>query len=167
MPKTDEMITYCIQQVSEKTGLKNHVLRYYEKEGLLPSISRTENGIRRYKNDDLELLGLICCLKNTGMSIKQIREFVELSEEGDSSLGKRCEKLIEHKKKVEEKIDEMQEHLEKVGHKINHFTKQYLTYCEKISVQESVSPAKPTISISSAESIHTKILHNSVRSEIK
>lgn len=121
--------TYSIHQVAEKTGMKSHVLRYYEKEGLLPCIGRTESGIRRYTDEDLELLGLISCLKNTGMSIKQIRDFVELSESGDETFSKRCEKLIEHKKKVEEDISQMHKHLLKVAHKIDFFTKQHEDYC--------------------------------------
>ena len=125
-PKT----TYSIRQVSDRTGLKSHVLRYYEQEGLLPCVGRTQSGIRRYTDDDLELLGLICCLKNTGMSIKQIREFVELSEKGNKTLKKRCEKLIEHKQSVEIQIQEMQKHLEKVSHKIQFFTNQYDEYCK-------------------------------------
>lgn len=116
---------YSIKQISEKTNLKAHVLRYYEKEGLLPFVNRSESGIRRYSEDDLEWLGLICCLKNTGMSIKQIKAFVELSMQGGETLKQRCDILIEHKKNVEIQIEEMQEHLRKVAHKIEYFTAQY------------------------------------------
>jgi DNA-binding transcriptional MerR regulator len=114
-----------IKQVSEKTALPPHVLRYYEKEGLLPSISRSRNGIRRYTEHDLEWLALICCLKNTGMPIKQIKNFVELSLLGDKTLKKRCDLLLEHKKAVENQIAEMQKHLQKVIHKIEYFTGEY------------------------------------------
>ena len=123
-------MNYSIKQVSEKTNLKPYVLRYYEKEGLLPSVSRSESGIRRYSEYDLEWIGLICCLKNTGMSIKQIKDFVELSLQGDETLKKRCDLLIEHKRNVEEQIQEMQIHLQKVACKINYFTAQYENYNE-------------------------------------
>ena len=125
---------YSIKQVSEKTNLKPHVLRYYEKEGLLPFVSRSESGIRRYSENDLEWLGLICCLKNTGMSIKQIKDFVELSVRGNDSLKQRCDMLIEHKKNVEEQIQEMQMHLRQVAYKINYFTGQYEKYIEDNSI---------------------------------
>jgi DNA-binding transcriptional MerR regulator len=118
-------VSYTIKQISEKTGLPPHVLRYYENEGLLPSVARSLSGIRRYSDNDLEGLGLVCCLKNTGMSIKQIKSFVELSMEGDITLQQRCELLREHKKAVEEQILEMQKLLEKVTHKIEYFTGQY------------------------------------------
>ncbi|AEY68031.1 MerR family transcriptional regulator [Clostridium sp. BNL1100] len=122
---------YSIKQVSEKTNLKAHVLRYYEREGLLPNVSRSESGIRRYSEEDLEWLGLICCLKNTGMSIKQIREFVALSTQGKGTLKQRCDMLIEHKKTVKSQIEEMNNHLKKVTHKIEYFTSQYEEYLGK------------------------------------
>lgn len=121
-------MNYSIKQVSEKTNLKAHVLRYYEREGLLPYVNRSESGIRRYSEDDLEWLGLICCLKNTGMSIKQIKDFVSLSVQGKETLKQRCEMLLEHRKSVENQIKEMQKHLQKVTHKIEYFTAQYEAY---------------------------------------
>ncbi|MFC4600035.1 MerR family transcriptional regulator [Cohnella hongkongensis] len=119
---------YTIRQVAEKTNLSAHVLRYYEKEGLLSRVARRKGGVRHYSEDDLEWLGLICCLKNTGMSIKQIKSFVDLSAQGPSTLQQRCEMLIEHQKNVEAQIREMGKHLEKVSHKIAHFTAQHEQY---------------------------------------
>jgi DNA-binding transcriptional MerR regulator len=125
---TDQPLTYTIKQVSEKTALPPHVLRYYENEGLLPGVSRSRSGIRRYTEADLEWIGLICCLKNTGMSIKQIKSFVELSVKGDKTLGQRVELLEEHKRAVEAQIEEMHRHLEKVTCKIEKFSSQCRQY---------------------------------------
>lgn len=124
---------YTVKEVSEQTNLKPHVLRYYEKEGLLPHISRTKGGIRHYTDEDLEWLGLICCLKNTGMSIRQIRDFVNLSLQGPKTLSKRCELLKRHQQDVAANIADLQRHLEIVTHKIAYFSSQqddYLT-CTK------------------------------------
>jgi DNA-binding transcriptional MerR regulator len=133
-------MNYSIKQVSERTNLKAHVLRYYEREGLLPAVNRSDSGIRLYSQDDLEWLGLICCLKNTGMSIRQIKHFVELSFMGGETLKQRCELLVEHKKNVETQIEEMQKHLQKVACKIEYFTAQYEKYtadCQKVPTQEA------------------------------
>jgi DNA-binding transcriptional MerR regulator len=65
------------------------------------------------------------------MSIKQIKHFVALSQEGDSTLPQRCALLQEHKHLVERQIQEMQNHLQKVTHKIEYFTEQYKTALEK------------------------------------
>lgn len=124
---------YTIHQVSERTQVRPTVLRFYEKEGLLPSVRRSKSGIRRYTSEDLEWIGLIVCLKNTGMSIKQIRDFVDLSVEGEKTLKKRCEMLFEHKRFVEAQIAEMHHHLEKVACKIDIYTRQYEEYQKSLS----------------------------------
>ena len=51
---------YSIQDVSKKTGLSAHTLRYYEKEGLLSHVDRSPGGFRQYNDEDMEALGLIC-----------------------------------------------------------------------------------------------------------
>lgn len=122
------MSEYSIKQVSDKTSLPTHTLRYYEKEGLLPNINRSEGGSRRFSEDDLEALELICCLKSTGMSIRKIKEFVELSAQGRQTLNQRCGILFEHKRAVEEQIKAMEKHLAKVNCKIECFTAQYDDY---------------------------------------
>jgi len=119
---------YTIKQISERTNISPYVLRYYEKEGLLPHVARSDNGFRLYSEEDLEWLGLICCLKNTGMSLKQIKAFVDLSAEGKETLRQRCEMLVEHKRNVENQVQEMQRQLEKVSKKIAFFTSQYDEY---------------------------------------
>jgi DNA-binding transcriptional MerR regulator len=87
---------YTVSVAAEKANLSPNALRYYEKEGLLPHIKRSKSGIRHYSDEDLEWLSLVCCLKNTGMSIKQIRGFVNLSLQGPETLKDRCDMLIEH-----------------------------------------------------------------------
>jgi DNA-binding transcriptional MerR regulator len=91
----------------------------------LPDIERTQSGIRRYTDRDLEWLGLICCLKNTGMSLQQIKIFVDLSKRGDKTLKQRCDLLADHRIKVEAHMEETRRHLEKVSHKLAYFTAQY------------------------------------------
>lgn len=128
---------YSIHQVSEKMQIRPTVLRFYEKEGLLPSVRRTKSGIRRYDKEDLEWIGLIVCLKNTGMSIKQIKDFVALCVEGDGTLKERCEMLYEHKRNVEAQIEEMHRHLEKVACKIECFSRQYEEYRNFLAAKHS------------------------------
>ena len=113
---------YSIQEVSQKTGLTAHTLRYYEKEGLLSGVERTQGGFRQYTDEDLERLGLICCLKNTGMSIQEIARFVQLTHEGDHTLEERVELLRAHRERVLERMEEMQKHLDKVTWKLNFFS---------------------------------------------
>ena len=119
---------YSIQDVSNKTGLSTHTLRYYEKEGLISDVERSQGGFRQYTDEDLERLGLIRCLKNTGMSIQEIARFVQLTHEGDHTLEERVERLREHREPVLERMAEMQEHLDKVTWKLNFFTEKLKAY---------------------------------------
>ena len=119
---------YSIQDVSKKTGLTAHTLRYYEKEGLISGVGRSQGGFRQYTDEDLERLGLICCLKNTGMSIQEIARFVKLTHEGEHTLEERVELLRAHREQVLERIAEMQKHLEKVTWKLNFFTEKLRVY---------------------------------------
>ena len=119
---------YSIQDVSNKTGLPAHTLRYYEKEGLIPGVERSQGGFRQYTDEDLERLGLICCLKNTGMSIQEIARFVQLTHEGDHTLEERVELLRAHRERVLARMAEMQKHLDKVTWKLNFFTEKLQAY---------------------------------------
>ena len=119
---------YTIQEVCEKTGLSPHTLRYYEKEGLLTGVSRSRGGFRQYSDEDLEGLGLICCLKNTGMSLQEIARFVRLTREGEHTLRERVTLLQEHRDRVIARMAEMQTHLDKVTWKLNFFSEKLQTY---------------------------------------
>ena len=119
---------YTIQDVSEKTGLTAHTLRYYEKEGLLTGVERSRGGFRQYSDEDLERLGLICCLKNTGMSLQEIARFVALTNEGEQTLRERVEMLREHRESVIARMDEMQRYLDKVTWKLNFFSGKLSEY---------------------------------------
>ena len=121
---------YSIKEVSEKTGLSAHTLRYYEREGLLSGVERTSGGFRQYTDSDLEALWLICCLKNTGMSLQEITRFVKLTREGDHTLRERVELLREHRESVISRMEEMQKYLDKVTWKLNF-------YSEKLQMYES------------------------------
>jgi len=115
-------MNYSVKYVSEKTNISAHTLRYYEKEGLLPRIHRTRGGIRYYTDEDLEILDLICCLKKTGMPLKEIKTFVQLSRQGSSTLKERCDILRAQQRNVTRQIEELKQYQEKVTCKLNYFS---------------------------------------------
>ena len=114
---------YTIKEVAEKTNISAHVLRYYEKEGVLPRIDRSQGGIRLYTDEDLDLLGLITCLKNTGMPLRDIKTFVQLREQGPETLRQRRDILSAQQQSVLERMQEMQKNYEKVTHKLAYYTR--------------------------------------------
>ncbi len=123
---------YTIQEVCKRTGLTAHTLRYYEKENLLPNVRRSAGGFRQYSDEDMESLAMICCLKNTGMSVQNIARFMELTRKGDQTLRERCEMLKEHRETVVERLEEMQRHLDKVTWKYNYFSGKLREYENRV-----------------------------------
>ena len=119
------MLELEISEVSKLTKLKPHTLRYYEKEGLLPFVDRSDSGNRDFKTKDLEWLELICCLKNTGMPIKKIKEYIELCLKGDDTIDVRRQIFINHREEVIEQIEELNKNLDKINGKISYYDGAY------------------------------------------
>lgn len=121
-----------ISEVAEKMNLTAHTIRYYDKEGLLPFVERTESGIRYFGKNDLEGLALINCLKSTGMPIKKIKAFIDWCTEGDSTLEQRYEMFLERKESVLEQIAELQKALDRIDHKCWYYKAALEAGTEKI-----------------------------------
>ena len=64
-------------------------LRFYDKEGLLPFVERFPDGIRVFQDTDLEWLQIIGCMKKAGMSIRDIRQYIEQAQRGDDTIALR------------------------------------------------------------------------------
>ena len=114
-------MSYTIKQVSKLTGLSEHTLRYYDREGLLPLLKRTPNGIRAFSENDIEWLGLICCLKNSGMSIEHIKEFMNLCLQGEQTLPQRKEVLEQHREHILDQLKLLNRSLSTIEYKIEHY----------------------------------------------
>lgn len=112
---------YTIAQVAEKVDLTAYTLRYYEKEGLLPFVERDEHGNRLFKENDIEWIMLICCLRDTGMSVAEIKRYVDLCMEGDGTIEVRRKIILEHKKVLEQKIEQLKEYLVKIDKKLEYY----------------------------------------------
>ena len=80
---------YTVGEIVKKMNVAASTLRYYDKEGLLPFVERSESGIRMFKDSDMEWLAIIECLKKTGMPIKEIKKFIDWCMEGDATIDQR------------------------------------------------------------------------------
>ena len=110
-------MTYSIGQVAEKFNLTIHTLRYYEKEGLIPFVKRTSSGIRQFDENAIEGLKIVECLKQTGMPLKDIRQFLDWCQEGEDTLRKRRDLFYERKQVVLDQISELNKVLELIKFK--------------------------------------------------
>ncbi|WP_139492144.1 MerR family transcriptional regulator [Brevibacillus dissolubilis] len=107
---------YTISKAAEITGVSAHTLRYYEKIGLLPAPDRNAGRIREYTDKDIHFITFLHSLKNTGMSLEDISEFVKDGciltkiNEGENvtpSLSRRIEILSKHLTKMEQQRREL------------------------------------------------------------
>ncbi|WP_196590952.1 MerR family transcriptional regulator [Pectinatus frisingensis] len=115
---------FKIGEAARRTGLSIYTIRYYDKEKLLSFLKRDKNGQRIFDEDGLLYLGMICCLKDTGMPIKDIRHFIEWSMAGETTIDKRECLLREHKQKILEKIVKMNGQLSQVENKLKMYARQ-------------------------------------------
>ena len=111
-------MTYTIKQVAEKLGVTVSTLGYYDKEGLLPFIDKKENGTRIFKDEDFNGLAIISCMKSSGVPIKDIKKYMDLCAEGDSTLEERMQIFLERKEFVEKQIEELNNVMKTIEHKI-------------------------------------------------
>ena len=100
-------MTYTIGEIAQRLGLARSALRYYEKEGLLPFVERSDTGIRQFTDIDLEWLIIIDSFKRTGMPLKGIKEFVGMFEEGKSTNKQRLEIIQRHKDLIKKQMEEL------------------------------------------------------------
>lgn len=108
--------TYTISEIAEMMHVAPSTLRYYDSEGLLPFVDRV-NGRRIFKESDLSVLHLIECLKNTGMPIRDIKEYFVLAEKGDETLKERQAIILKQKQSILDQIDFLKSNLKTIEHK--------------------------------------------------
>lgn len=114
---------YSIGEISQRLGIAPSALRYYEKEGLLPFVERSDNGVRQFTDIDLEWLIIIESLKKTGMPLKKIKEFVTMFEDGDSTSQRRLEIIAQHREIIKKQVEELNEILQVLDFKEDYYNK--------------------------------------------
>lgn len=111
-------MTYTIKQVSEMMSLPVSTIRYYDKMGLIPFLEKNESGYRIFKDKDISMLRIIECFKNTGMSISEMQQYVEMVKRGDESLEERYQLFVRRKEIVLEEMRQLEKQLETIDHKL-------------------------------------------------
>lgn len=112
-----------ITEVSKKVNLSADTLRYYERIGLIPEVNRTESGIRNYTEEDLGWIEFSKCMRNAGMSIEALIEYIKLYKKGDVTLEARKQLLISQKDVIKERLEEIQNTFDRINYKIKNYEK--------------------------------------------
>ncbi len=100
-----------IKKVSQKYNISSDTLRYYERVGMIPPVTRTAGGIRDYGESDLGWVELALCMRGVGLPVEAMIEYVKLCQQGDSTIEARMlllkeqmETLLEQKAQIESTI---------------------------------------------------------------
>ena len=118
-----------ITEVSKKYELSTDTLRYYERIGLIPSVNRNKSGNRDYTETDCKWVNFIKCMRNAGLSIEILIEYVTLFQQGNDTIASRKQLLFEQRKQIVEKIEELQSTLNYLDKKIDGYDELMLK-CE-------------------------------------
>jgi Predicted transcriptional regulators len=97
---------YTVKEVAQKINLTEHTIRFYTDKGLVPNIQRDKYNNRLFDEESLNWLIRVKYLKDCGMSIKDIKHFVDLYLEGDSSIPLRYEIILKYKEIAREQLEE-------------------------------------------------------------
>lgn len=110
-----------IAEVSEKFGLSQDILRYYERIGLIPPVNRNKSGIRDYTEEDCRWVEFIKCMRGAGLPIEALIEYVTLFQKGDETVDARKELLSEQRKELVARMEDMKKTLERLNDKISRY----------------------------------------------
>ena len=110
-----------IAEVSKKFDISQDTLRYYERIGLIPSVNRNKSGIRDYTEEDCRWVEFIKCMRGAGLPIEALIEYVGLFQQGDETIEARKELLIEQRKRLIARMEDMMKTLERLNYKIERY----------------------------------------------
>lgn len=102
---------YTMKQTCEITCMPYETLKFYCNEGLIPNVRRNEHNHRIFDDNDVEWIKNLACLKNLGMTIKEMKHYLDLCLIGEESVLERKHILAEKKVNLINKLTELQEHI--------------------------------------------------------
>ena len=115
-----------ITEVSKIYNLTPDTLRYYERIGLLPSVNRSKGGIRNYTDEDCRWVEFAKCMREAGLPVEVLIDYVSLFQKGDETIPARKEILLEQREILFSKIEELRKTLEKLDYKISRYEERLL-----------------------------------------
>lgn len=110
-----------IKKVSELTGVSADTIRYYERIGLIPPVTRNQSGVRNFSDRDISILEFVRYFRGAGVSVESLIDYIGLVEQGDSTIGARLAILQEEREKLEERVSKLQAALDRLDHKIGNY----------------------------------------------
>jgi DNA-binding transcriptional MerR regulator len=122
--------TVTIAEVAKKYGLTADTLRYYERIGLLPNVTRTPGGVRDYSEEDCRWVEYIKCMRSAGISVETLIEYVKLFHQGAETIAARKKLLLEQREQIVVRINELNNVLAKLDWKLDGYEDRMLKFEE-------------------------------------
>lgn len=110
-----------IKEVSRQYHISHDTLRYYERIGMIPTVTRTSGGIRDYQEEDLRWVELAICMRSAGLPVEAMIEYVKLYQEGDATIPARLQLLIEQQELLLEQRQQIDATLDRLNYKISRY----------------------------------------------
>ncbi len=127
-----------IKEVAEKYDLTADTIRYYERMGVIPAVTRDEKGYRDFSEKDLNWVYFVKVLRQAGVSVEGLADYVKLSEKGGETLEARRDVLTEHLERIEKQITELSEARDYLKYKVDSFYTHIAEYeKEKLDIDNS------------------------------
>lgn len=127
---------YTVKEVAQLLGLTQHTIRFYTDKGLVPSLQRDKNNNRIFNDDSIQWLSAAKKLKKCGMSVEDIKKYVDLCLEGGSTLQERYEIILKQKELVLAQLEEIKSMAEYITNK----EKRYRDIINGL-IQDDTNPA--------------------------
>lgn len=119
--KLDTTPKYSVTEAAKRSGLSAHTLRYYDDLGLFPFLQRSAGAKRLFSDADMQWVQLIECLRNSGLSLTDVKTYVQLCLQGDETLPQRLKIVKKQEAIMEAQMREMRKHLKLLRFKINYY----------------------------------------------
>lgn len=149
-------MVYTVGEMAKVLDVNTSTLRYYDSEGLLPYVERSSGGMRMFSEKDYEALMVINCLKKSGLTIKEIKQFIEMTEKGDETIEERLKLFENRRKAVQKQIDELQKTKKLLDYKCWYYqtakkagSEQYVKNISPEKIPDEIREAKNTLKLKS------------------
>ena len=128
-----------IAEVAKRYGISVDTIRYYERIGLVPHVTRLPNGIRDFAEYDCGWVEFIRRMRQSGVQIEALTEYAALCQQGDSTIPARKALLIEQRDQLAARMQDIQCSLDRLSQKIEHYD-QYVAKREKQLLSKTLRP---------------------------
>ncbi|MBR3655321.1 MAG: MerR family transcriptional regulator [Elusimicrobia bacterium] len=133
----DKTPKYTVKEVAQIMKISAHTVRYYDNEGLIPFVSRTQSNVRMFSEYDLSWIRTVHCLRATNLSINDIKKYIDLCLKGNKTIQQRAKIIFNQEKNLKEHLKQLQEQM-----KVLQIKKKYYTNLLKNKSKDVWNPYK-------------------------